>query len=77
MRSKVETVDGAIGLMRGGRILQQTRTKTGPKWFLVPDGGEVSPGLVAQLLERGEIRSLADGLFPGIGQTYEMVAGRR
>jgi hypothetical protein len=72
MRSKIQTVNQAIGLMRGGCVLQQTHTKTGLKWFLVPDGGEINPNTAAALVRRIDVRPQADGLFPGVSQSYEV-----
>jgi hypothetical protein len=76
VRDKIRTINEALKLMRGGCVLQQTHTKTGPKWFVVPDGGEVTPNVAADLLRRKDVRSQSAGLFPGISQSYEITAGR-
>jgi hypothetical protein len=40
-------------------------------WYIVP-GGEVTEKVAIALLERPDVQPNADGLFPGISQTFKM-----
>jgi hypothetical protein len=61
----------AADLMRRGGVLQQMHTRTGLKWFIVP-GGEVTAAVAKELLGRADVQPSADGLFPGISQTFKL-----
>jgi hypothetical protein len=60
----------AIELMRGGRHLVKMHAPHGVQWYIVP-GGPVSDDVAQWLLARADIQPSADGLFPGISQTFK------
>jgi hypothetical protein len=54
-----------------GRPLMQMHNKNGIGWYIVP-GGEVTEKVATELVERPDVQPSADGLFPGISQTFKM-----
>ena len=72
-RAGIASADKAADLMRRGGILTKMHTRTGPCWFIVPDG-EVSAAIAAELLKRPDVQPNDDGLFPGISQTFKLGA---
>jgi hypothetical protein len=59
--------------MREGSILMKMHTPAGSSWYIVPHG-PVSAAVATELLERPDVQAGGDGLFPGIPQTYRLVA---
>jgi hypothetical protein len=57
--------------MREGRSLMQMHGRYRVGWYIVP-GGEVTEKVAIALLERPDVQPNADGLFPGISQTFKM-----
>jgi hypothetical protein len=68
---KINDVNYAADLMREGRSLMQMHSGNGVGWYIVP-GGEVTEKVATALLERPDVQPNADGLFPGISQTFKM-----
>lgn len=69
---KITKLSFAADLMRDGRLLTQMHDrKLGLRWYIVP-GGEVTEKVAAALLAPPDVQSNADGLFPGISQTFKM-----
>ena len=67
----IADVNYAAELMRAGRPLMQMHCGSGVGWYIVP-GGEVSEKVATKLLEDPDVQPSADGLFPGISQTFKM-----
>jgi hypothetical protein len=72
---KITTLRQAADLMRIGRSLMQMHDRNGVGWYIVPAGGEVTEKIATELLARPDVQPSADGLFPGISQTFRMRAG--
>jgi hypothetical protein len=70
-RARITNASRAADRMRAGGILTKMHTRTGPCWFIVPDG-EVSAAIAAELLKRPDVQPNDDGLFPGISQTFKL-----
>ncbi len=61
----------AADAMRRGATLMQMHRGGSIGWFLVP-GGEIDAAVAEQLKQRPDVRPQADGLFPGISQTWKL-----
>jgi hypothetical protein len=72
-RAKITNAFRAVNAMRAGGVLMKMHTCAGSCWYIVPYG-EVTAVVATELLERPDVQPGGDGLFPGIPQTYRLVA---
>jgi hypothetical protein len=73
---KFVTERDAIELMRNGQSLARMHVSGGGQaWFIAPRGGEVTQQVAEALLARNDVQPQADGLFPGMHQTYRLRLG--
>jgi hypothetical protein len=59
--------------MRGGSLLMVMHTTGDQKWFVVP-GQEVDSNIAKRVIEEPDVLQQADGLFPGVSQTYKITS---
>lgn len=57
---------------RGSRLMKM-HTKDGSQWFVIP-GGRVSDDDAEKILQRANLTTCDDGLFPGIPQSWKLVS---
>jgi hypothetical protein len=63
----------ALRLMQRGSRLMHSHSPGGRSWFLCP-GGSSKDDVAAFLREHPSVVGLEDSLFPGLSQTWRMVA---
>jgi hypothetical protein len=64
----------AIELMRrpGARLLRMHNRSNGVEYYVEP-GGPVEPATAVKIMDHPNVRGGADGLFPGLEQTWRMI----